>query len=172
MKKLYLILVLLFLITSPIRAIATEQPIGRIVEQEVKMPLAVYNTIVENFGNVIKKEFQEDSFKNLKFKKGTTVTAFAELPQLEKDLFILQQAQAFSSHLNKFEKKCCQDLIDFMPSEPNSGLPTKSELLKIINNVHEIQKTQNEQVLIFVDELIERNKIDKTEAKKLKETIK
>lgn len=154
MKKILLILILIFSFNFTINA-------------QEQMSVNDYHAVVKNFKEVISKEFKEDYLKKLKFKKNNVIIDFKSLPQIEKDIYLFQQSKFFTINIKKFEKKCCQELLNFNELESKPDLPSKEDLINIIKSLQEIEKTHIEQSIIFTKELIERNKIEKEEAARI-----
>lgn len=159
-KKIFLSLTL---VLSSVVAFA-QQP-------EAKMPLALYQSIVGNIKTIVEEEFKDATFEKLTFKKGQTVKKFKDLSQLEKDVYMLEKAKSFSLYIREFEKKCCTDLLEYNPKDQKEGLPTKEDLIKIIDALQQIKKDQTKESIVFAEQVIERNKLSGQEANKLLKEI-
>ena len=130
-----------------------------------------YESLVDNIKEVLKIEFKEDTYKNLKFTKPSTTKTFSDLTQLEKDVFVLQRAKAFSQHIRVVEQKMVDELLLLSNDDSENGLATKEKMAKMIAEVPTMKKEQTKISIDFVQQMVQRNKLNQAEADKLLKEI-
>ena len=130
-----------------------------------------YEVLIDNIKDVLKIEFKEETYKTLKFTKAGSTRTFDSLTQLEKDVFILQRAKAFSLHIRTVEQKIVDEILFLSEDDSEFGLETKERMAKMIVEIQAMKKEQTKTSIDFAKQLIKTNKISSSEAGKLLKEI-